>query len=214
MAEGLLRYFEENSTTSPDELSHNDLGELYEQVKPVLHFVRYAHALYGKTLVNKWLKENKGRNLLDFLTDSDIEFVIIGVKNFEDRWLWEHTLESEREGTKPGLNFGEEIGKVGFGTMRINQAGRTFGNKARSSWRTLRTSTFWPVMRTLWTRYSAEYRFACHYEERSASLFRPSSGNSESEQEGGSNGEGVADETSRRAPLNLAGRTVGLCDYL
>ena len=42
--------------------------------------------MFGQTLVNKWLKENKGRNLLDFLTDSDIEYVAMTVKNYEDRW--------------------------------------------------------------------------------------------------------------------------------
>ena len=87
-------------------------------------------------------RENKGRNLLDFLTDSDIEFVAITVKHYEDRWLWENTAESERDGDKPGLNFGDEIGRAAFGVMKINQAGRVFGSKARSNWHTLRTSTY------------------------------------------------------------------------
>jgi len=128
------------------------------------------------------------------------------VKNFEDRWLWNHTPEGEREGAEPALNFGDELGKVGFGEMRINEAGRTFGNKARSNWLTLRKSIFWPVMRKLWTKNSVEYKFACHYEERSTSLFSASTGNSESD--GGFDEEGGGEETSQRAPLNLAGRTV------
>ena len=127
------------------------------------------------------------------------------VKNFEDRWLWNHTPEGKREGAEPALNFGDELGKVGFGEMRINEAGRTFGNKARSNWLTLRKSIFWPVMRKLWTK-SVEYKFVCHYEERSTSLFSASTGNSESD--GGSDEEGGGEETSQRAPLILTGRTV------
>ena len=60
--------------------------------KDEVHFVgRYGRALYGETLVKQWLEENKGQNLLDFLTDSNIEFVAITFKHYEDRWLWEHT---------------------------------------------------------------------------------------------------------------------------
>ncbi|EJK51010.1 hypothetical protein THAOC_29865 [Thalassiosira oceanica] len=180
VAEGVLQFFDHSTMSDSELYDMTNIDEVYEQLKPVLHFVRYGHALYGKTLVNKWLNENRGRNLLDFLTDSDIEFVVTTVQNFKGRWLWEHTPESERDDTKPRLNFGDEVGKAAFGMMRINETGRTFGSKARTNWHTLRSSTFWPVMRKLWLKYSAEYKFACHFEERSsARLF------STSESEGG-----------------------------
>ena len=208
-AEGVTHFFDYSTMSDIELYDMTNIDEVYERLKPVLHFVgRYGHALYGETLVNKWLGENKGRNLLDFLTDSDIEFVAITVKHYEDRWLWENTAESERDGDKPGLNFGDEIGRAAFGVMKINQAGRVFGSKARSNWHTLRKSTFWPVMRKIWTKYSAEYQFACHFEERSGRLIPAASSNSESE--GGAVEEGGGEETSPRAPLNLAGRTVAV----
>ena len=62
--------------------------------------------LYGKRAVKKWLKNNKGKSLLDMITMSDVAYCAALVENNHE--IWDEELEIEKMPTEEQDKFKKE----------------------------------------------------------------------------------------------------------
>ena len=78
-----------------------------DRMKKVLSFIeKYVPKLYGKRAVKKWLKNNKGKSLLDMITMSDVAYCAALVENNHE--VWDEELEIEKMPTEEQDKFKKE----------------------------------------------------------------------------------------------------------
>ena len=158
----------------------DSLEPTYQDAEPFLRFIdKYVKLTIGGHYVNKWIRMNRNKTLLDKLTSSDIAYTILVCENSKEVWDEEIRIKKEchtRDEMKRAPRMAKQKYHEGRGKRlkRYEDGWTTNGvdyyKSLCETFKTLKAHHVWNYLQVHWSTYKKT-----HYETNYEAMDEPAS---------------------------------------
>jgi len=170
-----LSFLVDIPTRLSEETTVDELNAVYRFVTMIVS------KLLGVRSIKKWMRNNKGKSVLDMITMSDIAYTLTLIENNREKWnqiydISRMTPEEQEKWKKAGKlpkeqrahyvrkepRFTSKKGnKASYKLPGINDEGKKYYEKQLNAWKALATDkTSWDMLQEGWNEYNAAIGWA------------------------------------------------------
>ena len=170
-----LSFLVDIPTRLSDETTVDELNAVYRFVTMIVS------KLLGVRSIKKWMRNNKGKSVLDMITMSDIAYTLTLIENNREKWnqiydISRMTPEEQEKWKKAGKlpkeqrahyvrkepRFTSKKGnKASYKLPGMNDEGKKYYEKQWKAWKALATDkTSWDMLQEGWNEYNAAVGWA------------------------------------------------------